>query len=160
MVMGFAQIPIKCKPADHAPRRHVDDMKAPFLAIGVFLYGGLLAGIVAGLFASGLLGTLAIVLIFRTARRGRPVRWSIGLTLLFLAGLIYLIGQFPFAPARPGNDYDLMMSNLFRAGFLSSAAPGVAAALASLVTWSAFLKVRNTTPATTVTSVPPFLRQP
>lgn len=104
--------------------------------MGVFLFAALLAGIAAGLFMSGLLGSLAAFLISRLAARRRHVlRIFSSITILILFTLLYAVHSYPFPAARPGSDYDVAFASLFWGGLAYATALGAAAGLASIVTF-------------------------
>jgi hypothetical protein len=110
-------------------------MEMRFLAMGVFLYGGLLAGLLAGLMISAVLGGLAAFLAVRLHARRKYVTPIFSLAAVaVLTACIVGIGSVPFDWGQPGSNYDLIMSNLFWAALWYAASPGAAAGVAAIIT--------------------------
>ena len=97
------------------------------MIIGFVLFIGTFIGIIVSI----LLCVLAIVKT-KKASHERLNAWSLFATgfVVCLSVLIFVIPYYPFAFARPGADYDIIMKNFFLKGIFYGASPGVAAILA------------------------------
>jgi len=103
--------------------------------MGVFLFGSLLAGLLAGLVISAILGGLTTFLLVRLQSRRQyviPIFFFVAGTVL--TACIFGIRLFPFDWGRPGSNYDLAMSNLFWAALSYGASLGTAAGVAAIIT--------------------------
>ena len=103
--------------------------------MGVFLFGGMLAGCIFGFAVTAVLGAVGLAVTIRLARtRVRAWRWfAVAVALLCLLCLI-AVHMYPYPAVRPGSDYDVAMKNLFLQGLGYCASPGLAALLAALAT--------------------------
>lgn len=112
--------------------------------MGLVLFVGWLAGIVAGLTVSALLvaGTL---LLTRTHLSRRRHGWqSVGWGTALLVPLLWVAVHSHRWPAvRPGSDYDIAFRNLFFGGLAYAVAPGLAVVVVSL----AVLALRRARPS-------------
>jgi len=104
--------------------------------MGIFLGVAGLAGLMIGQMITILLGSIAFA-ITQNANR-RIYAWPF-FTIMFaivLLPLMLVVSNYPYEHVRPGNDYDILMKNIFMQGFGYSASVGVAALLAALaVPW-------------------------
>jgi len=104
--------------------------------MGLIIGFGLFAGVVIGLVVTAATGTLALVVTLRGARRRLYVWRVVRASAAILVGVLILLVQvFVNQPVNPGNDYDIIMQNLFIAGLGYSATPGVAALVGALVSY-------------------------
>jgi hypothetical protein len=102
--------------------------------MGMILMVAVLAGGVLGLAVTAVLGTVGAVLIVRS-RRTRP-RVLAAFTIVLLIALplwMVAVQLYPYATARPGSDYDIVMANLFVQSLGVGAGPGIAVLVAALV---------------------------
>jgi hypothetical protein len=109
--------------------------------MGMILMVAVFAGGVLGLAVTAVLGTVGAVLIVRS-RRTRP-RIPAAFTVVLVIALplwMAAVQQYPYAMARPGSDYDIVMANLFLQSLGFGAGPGIAVLLAAVV---AMLVVRD-----------------
>ncbi len=115
--------------------------------MGVFLFGGMLAGCIFGFAVTAVLGTVGLAVTIRLARtRIRAWRWfAVAVALLCLLCLI-AVHVYPYPAVRPGSDYDVAMKNLFLQGLGYCASPGLAILLAALATMCAPKKNRGAKP--------------
>jgi len=102
--------------------------------MGLVLGSALLAGVAVGLAVTAATGGLALAITIGRAKR-RLYVWRVVVvgTAVFVAVLALLVQQFGNEPVRPGNDYDVVMRNFFVCALGYSAAPGVAALLAAVL---------------------------
>jgi hypothetical protein len=101
--------------------------------MGLVLMAGLFAGCALGLVLAAILGGAGIWLMVRNAKARTRAWWCFAAVFLILLLVgIAAVHQYPYAPVRPGSDYDVAMRNLFLQGFGYCASPGPAALLAAL----------------------------
>ncbi len=124
--------------------------------MGIIIGFGLAVGIAIGLVVSVASGGLALVITITAANRRLHV-WRVMAvaTPVIAIALLLLVGQCANQPAKPGNDYDIVISNFFIAGLGYAATPGIAAFLAALV--SIFCPKRLATDACELESSDPPL---
>jgi hypothetical protein len=102
--------------------------------MGMILMVAVLAGGVLGLAVTAVLGTVGAVLIVRS-RRTRPRVLAAFTVVLLIALPLWMVAVqlYPYATARPGSDYDIVMANLFFQALGYGAGPGIAVLIAALV---------------------------
>lgn len=96
----------------------------------------MLVGCALGLTVTAIMAGLSVFLVIKSAKTRFRVWWGFGFMFAFLLGLgIIGVHEFPYALARPGSDYEVVLVNMFLQGFGYCACPGPAALLAALGTW-------------------------
>jgi hypothetical protein len=102
--------------------------------MGMILMVAVLAGGVLGIAVTAVLGTVGAVLIVRS-RRTRPRVLAAFAVVLLIALPLWMVAVqlYPYATARPGSDYDIVMTILFLQALGVGAGPGIAVLLAALV---------------------------
>ena len=88
------------------------------------------AGGALGLIVSAALGCASVVLVNKNAKTRLYVWWVFAATILILLPVCFFAVQsYPYAPVRPGSDYDVAMKNLFIQGLGYCSSLGIAALL-------------------------------
>jgi hypothetical protein len=102
--------------------------------MGMILMIAVLAGGVLGLATTAVLGVIGAVLILRN-RQTRPRVVPAFVVVLLIALPLWLVAVqlYPYAVARAGSDYDIVMANLFIQSLGVGAGPGIAVLVAALV---------------------------
>lgn len=115
--------------------------------MGLVLVAALFAGCALGLMVTAILGGVSILLTIKSAKTRIRVWWCFAVVFLVLQLLgIAAVHEYPYAPVRPGSDYDVAMKNFFLQGFGYCASPGLAGLLAAFGTWLMPKKIANKTP--------------
>jgi 4-amino-4-deoxy-L-arabinose transferase-like glycosyltransferase len=112
--------------------------------MGLILVAGMAAGCAVGLIITAILGGLGVVLTIKIGKSRGRVWWYFAVAFVVAVALLILgVYHYPYAPARPGSDYDTVMKNSFLQGLGYCASLGLAAFLAALATLLAPMKPKD-----------------
>ena len=105
--------------------------------MGLIIGFGMFVGCVIGLVVTVAFGGWGIWLAIRKAKHVKRI-WYVFATMLAIILIVGMIGvhEYPYESVRPGNDYGIVMKNMFLQGLGYCTVPGIAAFLAALVTFA------------------------
>jgi hypothetical protein len=119
--------------------------------MGLVLMGAMGAGGLLGLLLAAVLGSIGLVATTRAARTRARAWWIFaGALAVVLPLCIVAVNAYPYAPVRPGSDYDVAAKNLFLQAVGYCASPGLAALIAGLTPWLAASKRASRLPAANI----------
>ena len=106
--------------------------------MGMVLMVAMAVGGIVGLVINGILGTTGLIMTARNSnKRARVWLYFFATVAIAMPIIVFAVYSFPYAQAKPGSDYDIVMKNLFLQAVGYCASPGAAALIAALATYLA-----------------------